>query len=109
MVLTILAVTGENATINQTINAVAIWAVSFLPRTEQIYLYGPMGSSTQVFLSGDGTWTVSAIGKNGEINYNFIYPYPTDWIGTPNNSKNIWTWQKTLGPLRQLKLRLIKN
>ena len=94
MVLTTLAVTGENATISQTLNAGAIWAGCFLPRTEQLALYGPMASTTEAFLSGDNTWTASAVGKNGEINHNFIYPYPADWIGTPDNSKNAWTWQK---------------
>jgi hypothetical protein len=53
-----------------------------------------MGSSTEAFLSGDGTWTASAIGKNGEINHNFLYPYPAGWIGTPDNSQDNWTWQK---------------
>jgi hypothetical protein len=95
MVLTTLAVTGENATISQTLNAGSIWAGCFLPRTEQLALYGPMGSTTEAFLSGDNTWTTNAIGKNGEVNYNFVYPYPADWIGTPDNSKNTWTWQKS--------------
>lgn len=94
MVLTALAVAGENANLKQTLNAGSIWAGCFLPRTEQLSLYGPMGSSTEAFLSGDGTWTASAIGKNGEINHNFLYPYPPDWIGTPDNSQDSWTWQK---------------
>jgi dienelactone hydrolase len=94
IVLTALAVAGENATLKQQLNAGAIWAGCFLPRTEQLSLYGPMGSSIQAFLSGDGTWTASAIGKNGEINHNFLYPYPADWIGTPDNSQDNWTWQK---------------
>lgn len=94
MVLTALAVAGEKSNLKQTLNAGAIWAGCFLPRTEQLSLYGSMGSSTEAFLSGDGTWTASAIGKNGEINHNFLYPYPADWIGTPDNSQDNWTWQK---------------
>jgi dienelactone hydrolase len=94
MVLTALAVAGEKSNLKQTLNAGAIWAGCFLPRTAQLSLYGSMGSSTEAFLSGDGTWTASAIGKNGEINHNFLYPYPADWIGTPDNSQDNWTWQK---------------
>jgi dienelactone hydrolase len=104
MVLTTLAVVGENATLKQRIHAGAIWAGCFLPRSEQLALYGPMGSSTQAFLSGDGTWTGSAVGKNKEVNVNFVYPYPADWIGSPDNSQGNWTWQKDSWPTPTVKL-----
>ena len=106
VVLTTLAVTGENAALNQKLNAGAIWAGCFLPRAEQLRLYGPMGSSTEAFLSGDGSWTASATGKNGEVNHNFTYPYPADWIGSPDNTSNTWTWQKESWPVPTVKLAI---
>ena len=109
IVLTALAVAGENATLKQRLNAGAIWAGCFLPRIEQLSLYGPMGSSTQAFLSGDGTWTASAIGKNGEINHNFLYPYPADWISTPDNSQDNWTWQKVSWSTPTVKITVDKK
>lgn len=107
VVLTALAVSGEGSTITTPFNAGSIWAGCFLPPLEQALLYGPMGNTAQAFLSGDGTWTASAVGKNGEINHNFRFAYPADWIGTPDNSANNWTWQKDTWGVTSVKESLI--
>ncbi|TRX56769.1 alpha/beta hydrolase [Thalassomonas sp. M1454] len=107
--LTALAVSGEGSTIETPFNAGAIWAGCFLPPLEQALLYGPMGNTTEAFLSGDGTWTASAIGKNGEINPNFRFAYPPDWIGTPDNSNNDWSWQKDNWAEESVKASLTKR
>lgn len=109
VVLTALAVSGEGSTITTPFNAGSIWAGCFLPPLEQSLLYGPMGNTTDAFLSGDGTWTASAVGKNGEINHNFRFAYPADWIGTPDNSANNWTWQKDTWSVTSVKESLISR
>ena len=52
----------------------------------------PVGLSPEAFLSGDGSWTGRAAGEDGQVNPNFIFGYPPDWIEDPNPTK--WTWQK---------------
>jgi dienelactone hydrolase len=90
--LVMLAIAGEHSKVNNNIASASIFAGCFLPRLVQGGLYGAMATSPQAFMSGDGTWTKSAIGKKGEINPNFQFPYPPDWIGTVDASK--WSWQK---------------
>ena len=58
----------------------------------QLETYEAMQKSPQAFLSGDGSWNGTPIGASGEINGDFVFGYPADWIGTPNVEE--WTWQK---------------
>ena len=57
-------------------------------------------------MSGDGTWTKSAIGKKGEINPNFQFAYPPDWIGTVDSNK--WSWQQKTWSVSSVK-QALKN
>ncbi|MEW6999143.1 alpha/beta hydrolase family protein [Colwelliaceae bacterium BS250] len=107
VVLTALAISGEDSTVTNHIRTGAIWAGCFLPRFEQAMLYGPMGNSSEAFLSGDGTWTKSAYGANGEFNANFKFAYPADWIQFPDNSKQQWTWQHENWPKASVKESLM--
>lgn len=106
-ILTALAVSGEGSKVRIPLNSGAIWAGCFLPRIEQAKLYGPMGSSTQAFLAGDNTWTGTATGKDGSINPNFVFGFPPDWIGSPDNKNNQWTWQQKTWPLASVEDSLI--
>lgn len=106
VVLSALAISGEGSTIKNSIRTGAIWAGCFLPRLEQGMLYGPMGNTSQAFLSGDGTWTKSAYGKKGEFNPNFKFAYPADWIEFPDDSKMQWTWQQDTWPIATVKQSL---
>jgi dienelactone hydrolase len=109
VVLTTLAVVGENAQLSQQLQAGSIWAGCFLPRFEQLALYGPMGATSDAFLAGDKTWTASAIGLNGSKNPNFVYPYPADWIITPDNRADKWTWQKDVWSTATVKEAVTKK
>ncbi len=44
-------------------------------------------------MSGDGTWTGSATGQDGQVNEEFVFPWPADWIGTIDTQSTDWTWQ----------------
>jgi hypothetical protein len=44
-------------------------------------------------MSGDGTWTGNATGKDGRFNPNFVFAWPPDWIGTLDTDSPEWTWQ----------------
>ncbi len=87
-----LAVAGEGSRLETTINAASIWAGTFAPRFTQVATYHPMESSPEAFLSGDGSWTGSAVGANGVVNPHFIFAYPSDRIETVNPDE--WSWQK---------------
>jgi dienelactone hydrolase len=86
-----LAVAGESSLVKNQIHAASIFAGCFLPRLQQGELYGAMSMSSQAFMAGDGLWTGSAQGHNGEINPNFQFAFPPDWIGTTVQTD--WTWQ----------------
>lgn len=90
--LVMLAIAGEQSKVRNNIASASIFSGCFLPRLVQGGLYGAMATSPEAFMSGDGTWTKSAIGRKGEINPNFQFPYPPDWIGTVDSSA--WSWQK---------------
>ena len=91
--LTALAVSGENSTIINTLAAGSIWSGCFGTRFEQAATYGPMASTLQAFMSGDGSWSGSATGPDGSINPDFIFAYPSDWIGTVDPGSAEWAWQ----------------
>ena len=69
-----------------------VWSGTFLPRLRALEEMMPVASTPEAFLSGDGTWTGTATGKDGSSNPNFIFGFPPDWIETPNPED--WSWQK---------------
>jgi dienelactone hydrolase len=86
-----LAIAGEGSSVKNNITASSIFAGCFLPRLEQGKLYGAMAMTSQSFMSGDGSWTASAISATGIKNADFQFHFPPDWIATTNPSD--WTWQ----------------
>jgi hypothetical protein len=91
--LTALAVVGHNPRFKQRVYTASLWAGNIPDRFTQADTFGPMATTTQAFLSGDGTWTGSARGRNGEINPDFVFAWPSDWIGTVDPQSPQWTWQ----------------
>ena len=91
--LTALAVLGDNPRISQPVKAASIVSGNIPDRFTQANTFGPMGSTLQAFMSGDGTWTGSATGADGSVNKEFIFPWPADWIGTVDTRSPEWTWQ----------------
>ena len=87
-----LAAASAGSSLHTTVAAGSIWSGCFPRRLTQLATYGPMESSPQAFLSGDGTWNGTPIGADGSVNANFIFGYPPDWIDTPDAGK--WTWQR---------------
>ena len=92
-----LAISGEGSSIRNDITAASIWSGCFPSRFTQLETYYPMQSSSQAFMSGDGTWNGTDTGADGSVNTNFVFGYPPDWIDTPNPGE--WTWQKDSWPL----------
>jgi dienelactone hydrolase len=92
-VLMALAVSGEGSSVRLPLAAGSIWSGCFAPRVEQAAVYGPMAETLEAFMSGDGSWTGSAVGRNGSVNPDFVFGYPPDWIGTVDTRSPEWTWQ----------------
>jgi hypothetical protein len=92
--LGVLAASGEGSSSPHAIHSASIWSGNIPDRFTQAETFGPMGSSLQAFMSGDGSWTGSAIGNKGEVNPNFIFPWPSDWIGTLDPTSSLWSWQE---------------
>ena len=92
-VLTALAVSGEGSSVRNALVAGSIWSGCFGPRLEQAAIYGPMASTLEAFMSGDGSWTGTATGRDGSVNPNFVFGWPSDWIGTVDTTSPEWTWQ----------------
>ncbi len=86
-----MAVSGEGSALRNSIRAASIWSGTFPSRSTQLEVYYPMQSTTEAFLSGDGTWNGTAVGSDGSVNPNFVFGYPPDWIGSVNPAD--WTWQ----------------
>ena len=91
--LTALAVVGKNVSFAQPVYAASIWSGNIADRFTQIDTFETMATTTEAFMSGDGTWTGSSTGRNGEINPDFVFPWPADWIGTLDTASDDWTWQ----------------
>jgi alpha-beta hydrolase superfamily lysophospholipase len=91
--LTALAVSGEGALLRHELKTGSLWSGCFGPRLEQARIYAPMASTLEAFMSGDGTWTGTAIGHDGRVNPNFIFGWPSDWIVTVDISSSEWSWQ----------------
>lgn len=90
--LTYLAAIGEGHRDDLKPIHSALWSGTFLDHLSALEIMMPVVMTPDAFLSGDGRWTGTALGKNGEINLNFIYGFPPDYIETPNPEK--WTWQR---------------
>jgi pimeloyl-ACP methyl ester carboxylesterase len=91
--LTVLAVSGENSMLKNAVYSGSLWSGCFGTRFAQTSIYGPMATSLEAFMSGDGTWTGSAVGQDGAFNPNFVFAWPPDWIGTLDINSPEWTWQ----------------
>mgnify|MGYP001825706122 FL=1 len=91
--LTALSVAGRNSNFPQSIFAASIWSGNIADRFTQVDTFEAMATTTEAFMSGDGSWTGSATGRNGEVNPDFVFPWPADWIGTLNPDSEDWTWQ----------------
>lgn len=91
--LVALAVSGEGAPLDVRFASASITAGCFAPRLDQLALYAPMGATLEAFMSGDGTWTGSAVGRDGSVNPDFVFPWPSDWIGTLDVNSDAWSWQ----------------
>ena len=84
---------GDNPGFEQGLVAASIWSGNIPDRFTQLETFGPMGSTLAAFMSGDGEWTGSALGRNGQINPEYVFPWPADWIGTLDTNSPAWTWQ----------------
>ncbi|MFT4788695.1 MAG: pimeloyl-ACP methyl ester carboxylesterase [Paraglaciecola sp.] len=102
-----LAVAGESSMVKNRIHAASIFSGCFLPRLKQGELYGSMSMSAQGFMAGDGSWTASPQGHNGELNPDFQFSFPPDWIGTTVQSD--WTWQHDVWSRSTVKQAFIKK
>jgi len=91
--LMVMAVSGEDSTLGNAVSSGSLWSGCFGARFDQVHIYGPMMSTIEAFMSGDGTWTGSAVGRDGSINPNFVFAWPPDWIGTVDTNSPEWTWQ----------------
>ena len=91
--LTALAVSGEDSSIKNTFAAASIWSGNIPGRFTQLETFAPMATTLQAFVSGDGTWTGTEKGSDKSINPNFIFAWPSDYIGTLDTSSPDWTWQ----------------
>jgi pimeloyl-ACP methyl ester carboxylesterase len=104
-----LAIAGEGSGVKNEWSAASFWSGCFPSRDTQFHTYSPMEKTPEAFLSGDGSWNGTAVGADGQVNPNFVFGYPPDWIGTPNPDE--WTWQKdvwstrTVAELMQVRLQ----
>ncbi len=92
--LTVLAVSGENSSLKNKVTSASIWSGCFATRFDQALMYGPMATTLEAFMSGDGNWTGSSKGQDGSENPNFVFAWPPDWIGTVDIHSPEWSWQK---------------
>ena len=88
-----LAATGEGVHTNLSPAQSALWAGTFIGRLDMLTDLFPVEKTPQAFLSGDGSWTGTAIGADGTVNANFVFGFPPDYIGSPDPED--WEeWQK---------------
>lgn len=92
VVLLVAAAAGGNAGLKQPVRAVSVWNGLVAPRMAQLNDYALLQQSAAGFTAGDGTWTGSADGTNGQNNPNFVFGWPPEWIETPHPAD--WTWQR---------------
>lgn len=113
--LTVMSVSGENSTLKNTVSSASLWSGCIGTRFAQADIYGPMATTLEAFMSGDGTWTGGATGRDGSINPNFVFAWPPDWIGTLDTHSADWSWQadnwklKTVAEALQIKFSEMYN
>lgn len=107
--LTVLAASGEGSSSPISIHSASIWSGNIPDRFTQAETFGPMGSSLQAFMSGDGSWTGSAVGNKGEVNPNFIFPWPSEWIATVDRTSPLWSWQEETWSAPTVEVALTKK
>ena len=90
--LIVLAAAGRGSRVVNRPRAGSIMSGTFPDRFTQLETFRPMDQTVQAFLSGDGSWTGSAAGKDGRVNPHFIFGWPGDAIESADPSN--WTWQK---------------
>lgn len=90
--LIVLATSGRGSRVTNRPKAASIMSGTFVDRFTQEETFRPMAETTEAFLSGDGTWTGSATGKDGQINHHFVFAWPSDGIKNPDPAT--WTSQK---------------
>ena len=90
--LIVLAVASAGSHVHTPVAAGSIWSGCFPARLTQLMTYGPIETTPEAFLAGDGTWNGTATGANGAVNHNFVLGYPPDWIESPD--PQYWTWQR---------------
>ncbi|MEP6391671.1 MAG: hypothetical protein ABJ056_17270 [Halioglobus sp.] len=105
--LTALAIIGDNPNFAQKLYSASIWSGNIPDRFTQADTFGPMASSKQAFMSGDGSWTGTDTGVAGAVNPDFIFPWPGDWLSTldtnsPDWQEEIWT-AATVAEARRIK------
>jgi dienelactone hydrolase len=88
----VLGAVGEGAGNGLKVTSGALWTGTIVDRFTQLRTYGPMETTLEAFMAGDGTWTGTATGADGLVNPNFVFGYPPNWIGTLDQTK--WDWQK---------------
>lgn len=89
--LTVLAVAGEGSKLKTKIAGGSIWAGTFAPRLVQLATFYPMQTTAAAFVSGDGSWNGTPVGRDGSFNLDFVFSHPAPWITQP--SPEAWTWQ----------------
>jgi dienelactone hydrolase len=86
--LIVLATSGRGSLVANRPQAASIMSGTFADRFTQEETYRPMKETPQAFLSGDGTWTGSAVGKDGQINPHFVFAWPNDSV--KNSDPETW-------------------
>lgn len=104
VVLMALAAMGEDAPSGLQVGGASVWAGTFIDRFTQLETYAPMETAAMAFLSGDGTWTGTALGASGAINPEFVFGHPPDWIGSPHPDQ--WDWQLDVWNLESVETAL---
>jgi hypothetical protein len=105
--LTVLAIAGEGSAVRQAIQAASIMAGNIADRFAQADTFGPLGSTREAYMSGDGSWTGSALGKDGSLNPDFVFPWPQDWINMEYPSLREWDWNSDNFPTPTVRQALI--
>ena len=82
--LIVLATAGKGSRLRNRPSYGSIASGTFPARFTQIETYRPMAESSQAFLSGDGTWTGTALAKNGTVNPHFVFGWPSDALPSPD-------------------------
>ncbi|MEM6639545.1 MAG: hypothetical protein AAF610_06550, partial [Pseudomonadota bacterium] len=80
--LTVMAVADDDATtgLRQSLHGVSIWNGLIAPRLQQARVHGLLQGTALSYLSGDGTWTGTAVAPDGRANPDFVFGWPPEWV-----------------------------